>query len=51
MNSGIKNVIYHSDYIDAEASSNHIFEVTGTSCVKFDDVLQNPATILKIRET
>ena len=51
VNSGIKNVIYHSDYIDAEASSNHIFEATGTSCVKFDDILQNLATILKIRET
>lgn len=51
VNSGIKNVIYHSDYIDAEASSDHIFEVTGTLCVKFDDLLQNPATILKIRET
>ena len=51
VNSGIKNVVYHSDYVDVEAASDHIFEVTGTSCVKFDDLLQNPAIIVKIRET
>lgn len=51
VNSGIKNVIYHSDYIDAEAASDHIFSVTGTACVKFDDLLQNPSAIVKIRET
>lgn len=39
VNSGIKNVIYHSDYIDDEAASDNIFEVTGTSCIKFNDFL------------
>jgi len=51
VNSGIKNVIYYSDYSDAEAATDNIFKVTGTSCVKFDQLLQNPNDIIKIRET
>lgn len=51
VNSGIKNVIYHSDYTDAEAATDNIFKVTGTSCVKFDQLMQNPVDIVKIRET
>jgi dCMP deaminase len=51
VNSGIKNIIYYSDYIDAEAASDDIFKVTGTSCVKFDQLLQNPAIILNILES
>jgi len=51
VNSGIKNVIYYDDYVDAEAATDHIFEVSGTKCVKFDCLLQNPGSLVKIRET
>jgi len=49
VNSGIKDIVYYADYTDAEAATDHIFEITGTSCTKFDDILQNPAAIMNIR--
>lgn len=51
VNSGIKRVIYDIDYIDNEAETDRIFSISGLACVKFDDLLQNPSTLMKIRET
>lgn len=48
VNSGIKNVIYHSDYIDVESATDTIFSITGTSCIKFDDLLHNQGNNMKI---
>jgi dCMP deaminase len=48
VNSGIKNIIYHSDYEDMESATDTIFSITGTSCIKFDDLLHNPDNIMKI---
>lgn len=48
VNSGIKNIIYNSDYEDAEAKTNEIFSVTGVNCIKFDDLLLNPSILIKI---
>lgn len=48
VNSGIKNIIYNSDYEDSEAKTNEIFSVTGVNCIKFDDLLLNPSVLIKI---
>lgn len=50
VNSGIKNIIYYFDYIDAEAATDQIFEVTGTKCVKFDELTQNQSSDMNIQE-
>ncbi len=51
VNSGIKKVIYDIDYVDKEAETDTIFQVSGLICVKFDELLKNPGTLMKIRET
>lgn len=48
VNSGIRKVIYDRDYTDAEAETDAIFSTTGLTCIKFDDLLQNPDAIMKI---
>ena len=42
VNGGIQNVIYDNDYVDKEASTDEIFRISGTLCMKYDKLISSP---------
>lgn len=46
VNSGIRRVIYEHDYVDVEAASDEIFEISKTSCIKFNDLISSPQILI-----
>jgi dCMP deaminase len=42
VNSGIQKIVFDIDYVDQEASADQIFQVSGTKCIKYQDLISFP---------
>jgi len=50
VNSGIQKVIYENDYDDKEAATDEIFQISGTSMIKYDELISKPQIMFELKK-